>query len=303
MQMVGPGYSISVPWSVRFTWSGDYYHDAYWSVGEQGFENVSHGCVNLSPADAEIYYNLAIPGDPITIVGSPKPGSWDDGYTEWFLSWAQYLQGSALHEAVLAGPGGSAFVDPSSLPDRPLARRSKLRPRTTQPRNNRATVGPSTQRRQRLGSVTPPTALRCSGRQNGVVPPLALFDLDNTLVDRQAVFGSWADWFVSDRAIDPVAVEYLRSADRDGFAQRVEIFEELRERFGLEESVEDLVVAYWVEYLSFYRPDPEVISAVTRLRGAGWRVGIVTNGSSTQREKVTPPGSQALSTLAVCQRR
>ena len=37
VQMTGPGYSLSVPWSVRFTFSGDYYHDAYWSVGEQGF--------------------------------------------------------------------------------------------------------------------------------------------------------------------------------------------------------------------------------------------------------------------------
>ena len=115
VQMTGPGYSLSVPWSVRFTFSGDYYHDAYWSVGEQGFQNVSHGCVNLSPADAETYYNLAVPGDPITIVGSPKGGTWDNGWTEWFLSWPQYLQGSALHEAVQAGPGGSTFVNPSSL--------------------------------------------------------------------------------------------------------------------------------------------------------------------------------------------
>jgi lipoprotein-anchoring transpeptidase ErfK/SrfK len=114
--MTGPGYSLLVPWSVRFTFSGDYYHDAYWSVGEQGFENVSHGCVNLSPADAETYYNLAVPGDPITIVGSPKAGTWDNGWTEWFLSWPQYLQGSALHEAVQAGPTGSTFVSPSSLP-------------------------------------------------------------------------------------------------------------------------------------------------------------------------------------------
>jgi lipoprotein-anchoring transpeptidase ErfK/SrfK len=116
VQMVGPGYSISVPWSVRFTYSGDYYHDAYWSVGEQGFENVSHGCVNLSPADAEIYYNLAVPGDPITIVGSPQAGTWDNGWTEWFRSWPQYLQGSALHEAVVAGAAGSAFVNPAALP-------------------------------------------------------------------------------------------------------------------------------------------------------------------------------------------
>jgi lipoprotein-anchoring transpeptidase ErfK/SrfK len=115
VQMTGPGYSLSVPWSVRFTFSGDYYHDAYWSVGEQGFENVSHGCVNLSPADAETYYKLAVPGDPITVVGSPRAGTWDNGWTDWFLSWPQYLQGSALHEAVQAGPGGSTFVDPSAL--------------------------------------------------------------------------------------------------------------------------------------------------------------------------------------------
>ncbi len=116
VQMTGPGYSLSVPWSVRFTFSGDYYHDAYWSVGEQGFANVSHGCVNLSPADAEIYYKLAVPGDPITVVHSPKPGTWDNGWTEWFLGWPQYLKGSALHEAVQAGPSGSTFVNPSSLP-------------------------------------------------------------------------------------------------------------------------------------------------------------------------------------------
>jgi lipoprotein-anchoring transpeptidase ErfK/SrfK len=116
VQMTGPGYSISVPYSVRFTWSGDYYHDAYWSVGEQGFENVSHGCVNLSPADAAIYYNMAVPGDPITIVGSPKAGTWDNGWTQWFLSWTQYLQGSALRLAVRAGPDGSTFVNPAALP-------------------------------------------------------------------------------------------------------------------------------------------------------------------------------------------
>ena len=116
VQMTGPGYSISVPWSVRFTFSGDYYHDAYWSVGEQGFDNVSHGCVNLSPADAQTYYELAVPGDPITIVGSPKSGTWDNGWTEWFLSWPRYLRGSALHQAVQAGPDGSTFVDPASLP-------------------------------------------------------------------------------------------------------------------------------------------------------------------------------------------
>jgi len=116
VEMKGPGYDLMVPWSVRFTFSGDYYHDAYWSVGQQGFENVSHGCVNLAPADAETYYNLAVPGDPITIGGSPRSGAWGNGWTMWFLSWPQYLKGSALHQAVEAGPGGSTFVDPATLP-------------------------------------------------------------------------------------------------------------------------------------------------------------------------------------------
>jgi lipoprotein-anchoring transpeptidase ErfK/SrfK len=133
VRMKGPGYNLLVPWSVRFTFSGDYYHDAYWSVNEQGFENVSHGCVNLSPADAKTYYKLAVPGDPITIVGSPKAGKWNNGWTEWFLTWRQYLHGSALHKAVLAGPDGSTFISPTSVP----ASTAKA-PLQTSPANNSA---------------------------------------------------------------------------------------------------------------------------------------------------------------------
>jgi lipoprotein-anchoring transpeptidase ErfK/SrfK len=114
--MKGPGYKLEVPWSVRFTWTGDYLHDAFWSVGEQGFTNVSHGCVNMAPADAEIYYKMELPGDPVTVTGSPRAGEWDNGWTQWFLSWPKLLRGSALHEAVQAGPGGSTFVTPSALP-------------------------------------------------------------------------------------------------------------------------------------------------------------------------------------------
>jgi lipoprotein-anchoring transpeptidase ErfK/SrfK len=116
VEMKGPGYDIMVPYSVRFTFSGDYYHDAFWSVGEQGFTNVSHGCVNLSPADSAIYYKLAVPGDPITIKDSPRPGVWDNGWTVWFLTWNQLVQGSALHQAVQAGTHGSTFVNPATLP-------------------------------------------------------------------------------------------------------------------------------------------------------------------------------------------
>jgi lipoprotein-anchoring transpeptidase ErfK/SrfK len=112
VDMQGPGYNIEVPWSVRFTWSGDYLHDAYWSVGEQGFTNVSHGCVNMPPADAEIFYNMAVPGDPVTITGSPRAGVFDNGWTMWFLPWKRWVRGSALHEAARVNRHGSRFFHP-----------------------------------------------------------------------------------------------------------------------------------------------------------------------------------------------
>ena len=123
VRMIGGGppgsagyYNELVNWAVRFTFSGDYYHSAPWSVVDQGTTNVSHGCVNLPPEDATTYYNLSIPGDPITVTASTAAGKWDDGWTEWFLPWSQYLHGSALGMAVQAGPQGSQFVSPSSLP-------------------------------------------------------------------------------------------------------------------------------------------------------------------------------------------
>jgi lipoprotein-anchoring transpeptidase ErfK/SrfK len=121
VDMVGPGYNIEVPWSVRITFNGDYLHDAYWSVGEQGFENVSHGCVNMSPEDAQIYYTMSVPGDPVTITGSPRAGTWDNGWTMWFLPWSRWVRGSALHKAVQTRPDGSTFVG-SSSPAAPSAR-------------------------------------------------------------------------------------------------------------------------------------------------------------------------------------
>jgi len=133
-EMVGPGYDILVPWSVRFTLSGDFLHDAFWSVGEQGFENVSHGCVNLSPENAQTYYELAVPGDPVTIQGSPRAGDWGNGWTVWFLSWSDVLARSATHQVVKAGPDGSAFVGRAQV--RPSHARSPLG--TSAPRNAEA---------------------------------------------------------------------------------------------------------------------------------------------------------------------
>jgi lipoprotein-anchoring transpeptidase ErfK/SrfK len=111
-----PGYyNVLVYDSVQFTYSGDYVHSAPWSVGQQGIVNVSHGCVNVGPANAAWYYDHSLLGDPISVVGSPLKGTWGDGWTIWFLPWRKLIAGSATGEAVVASAGGSRFAAPGSI--------------------------------------------------------------------------------------------------------------------------------------------------------------------------------------------
>ncbi len=61
------GYKLTVADAVRITWGGVYVHSAPWSVGSQGYANVSHGCINLSPDNALWYFNTVGIGDPVVI--------------------------------------------------------------------------------------------------------------------------------------------------------------------------------------------------------------------------------------------
>jgi lipoprotein-anchoring transpeptidase ErfK/SrfK len=61
------GYLIDGQYAVRVTWSGVYVHSAPWSVDSQGYSNVSHGCINLSPDNAAWYFDTVHLGDPIVV--------------------------------------------------------------------------------------------------------------------------------------------------------------------------------------------------------------------------------------------
>ncbi len=61
------GYRLTVADAVRITSGGVYVHSAPWSVGSQGYANVSHGCINLSPDNADWYFNTVRVGDPVTV--------------------------------------------------------------------------------------------------------------------------------------------------------------------------------------------------------------------------------------------
>jgi lipoprotein-anchoring transpeptidase ErfK/SrfK len=61
------GYLLTVDWAVRITSRGLFVHSAPWAVNSLGYDNVSHGCVSLSPEDAEWYYNTVDVGDPVIV--------------------------------------------------------------------------------------------------------------------------------------------------------------------------------------------------------------------------------------------
>jgi lipoprotein-anchoring transpeptidase ErfK/SrfK len=97
-RMVGPGYDIKVPWSVRITNSGEFVHAASWNGGNIGQRSTSHGCTNLKEADAQRFFNFAQIGDVTvyTNTGGPTMPSWD-GYGDWNLPWSTWQAGGEVH--------------------------------------------------------------------------------------------------------------------------------------------------------------------------------------------------------------
>ena len=61
------GYRLTVDYAVRITSRGLFVHSAPWAVNSLGYDNVSHGCISLSPEDAEWYFNTVNVGDPVIV--------------------------------------------------------------------------------------------------------------------------------------------------------------------------------------------------------------------------------------------
>lgn len=77
------GYKIKVKSAVRISNTGIFVHGAPWSVGDQGKRNVSHGCPNLSPANALWFYENFGSGDPVVIKNSVGTYNQNDGGQDW----------------------------------------------------------------------------------------------------------------------------------------------------------------------------------------------------------------------------
>lgn len=77
------GYKLKVQDAVRIDNSGIFVHSAPWSVADQGKRNVSHGCVNLSAANAQWFFDNFGSGDPIVVKNSVGLYNQNDGAQDW----------------------------------------------------------------------------------------------------------------------------------------------------------------------------------------------------------------------------
>jgi lipoprotein-anchoring transpeptidase ErfK/SrfK len=94
-----PGaYRSTEFWSERISNDGEFVHENPATVNQQGSTNVSHGCINLSPENAQAFFNQFGLGDVVEVAnsgGPPLPVY--DTYGDWELNWADWQAGSALH--------------------------------------------------------------------------------------------------------------------------------------------------------------------------------------------------------------
>lgn len=90
------GYQTDVKWATRMSYGGVFVHSAPWSVWAQGNTDTSHGCLNVSPTNAEWFYNNLTRGD-LVIVKNTSGGTLrgTEGLGDWNIPWEKWKAGNA----------------------------------------------------------------------------------------------------------------------------------------------------------------------------------------------------------------
>ncbi len=90
------GYRTPVNYATQMSYSGIYVHGAPWSVWAQGSQNTSHGCINVSDANAKLFQQATKRGDVVIVkntVGETLSGL--DGLGDWNIPWETWKKGNA----------------------------------------------------------------------------------------------------------------------------------------------------------------------------------------------------------------
>jgi lipoprotein-anchoring transpeptidase ErfK/SrfK len=90
------GYRTEVDFATQMSYSGVFVHSAPWSVGAQGHTNTSHGCLNVSPSNAQWFYEHTKRGDIVQVINTVGPTlSGTEGLGDWNIPWEQWHAGNA----------------------------------------------------------------------------------------------------------------------------------------------------------------------------------------------------------------
>ena len=90
------GYRTEVDYATQMSYSGVFLHSAPWSVGAQGHTNTSHGCLNVSPSNAQWFFEHTKRGDIVEVLNTIGPSlSGTEGLGDWNIPWDQWHAGNA----------------------------------------------------------------------------------------------------------------------------------------------------------------------------------------------------------------
>ena len=93
-----------LPWAVRISNGGAFVHAQPATLADQGVRNVSHGCINLSPNDAEWFYGITRTGDVVDVVNAVVPPVLSDsGMSDWNIAYDKWADPDAAD--LQAAPG------------------------------------------------------------------------------------------------------------------------------------------------------------------------------------------------------
>ena len=137
----------------------------------------------------------------------------------------------------------------------------------------------------------------------------AFFDLDDTLVDTEAALHAWSLDFVAEYGLgvrlggsrgDEEAAALVVDRRAHGVADWREFAENAREWYGISTAPQELFSRIAATYARKFTVTDEVTSGLTRLRSAGWLLGIVTNGLTVvQHGKIDHVGLRSYVDLVI----
>ncbi len=119
----------------------------------------------------------------------------------------------------------------------------------------------------------------------------ALFDLDETLLDRSGSLRDFATWQATKMLRASVSdtdffVERFIALDQAGRVWKDNVYASLIDEFNITDwTVEELLNSYLLTFCAFCKPRNGALNAIEEFSGNGFKVGLVSNGKTPFQER------------------